>query len=381
MAALNTTSSGIPGRALAWRGQLLALGALAVVVAAHFLLGSAFRHSIYLLALPMLVVCAAFGGAASVLTATLALGAAGAIFDGPANLAALERIGRLALFVTTGAGLAALTWRWSPARAAAEPRQADDGAAEELSVRLAGAWNQSAINEMASVLSHELNQPLAALANYLRAATTMIARLELKDDALIQAVSRAGDQAIRAGQIVRSMRELTTRGGTQVRPESLSDVIEEIVVILNTLAREPGVKITYQLFDGDDVVMADRIQIQQLVVNLARNAIQALNKYPNGKLRITTVLAADGELVISVEDNGPGIDPSVLARPFLPLSSTSPDRMGLGLSICSAIVANHKGRIWVEPGPEGGAAFRVGLPRAGGHGGAHGRKGGLRRRR
>jgi signal transduction histidine kinase len=353
-----------------------------VVVAAHFLLGSTFRHSIYLLCLPLLVLCAGFGGAASAFTATLALGAAGVIFDGPTDLAPIERISRLALFVITGFGLTALVWRgkWSGRGLQPEPGRTDEAHGDDLSVRLAGAWNQSAINEMASVLSHELNQPLAALANYLRASQTMIARLELKDDALVQAVTRAGDQAIRAGQIVRTMRELTTRGGTQVRPESLSDIIREIVVILNTLAREPGVKITYQLFDGDDVVMADRIQIQQLVVNLVRNAIQALDKYPNGKLRITTVLAEDGELVTSIEDNGPGIDPSVLARPFMPLSSTSPDRMGLGLSICSAIVANHKGRIWVESGPEGGAAFRFGLPRAGGHGGAHGRKSGLRRR-
>jgi two-component system, LuxR family, sensor kinase FixL len=252
---------------------------------------------------------------------------------------------------------------------------------DELPVRLSSAWNQSALNEMASVLSHELNQPLAALANYLHAARTLIAKLELQDDTLITTISRAGEQAVRAGQIVRSMRELATRGGTQLRAESLSSVIREVEFMVNTLAREPGVRVSFDFYEGDDTVLADRIQIQQLVVNLARNAIQAMDKYPDGKLRITTVLESDGELVTSVEDNGPGMDPDVLARPFLPLSSTSPDRMGLGLSICSGIVENHRGRIWVESSPEGGAAFRFGLPRAGGHGEASGRQSGVRRRR
>jgi two-component system sensor kinase FixL len=262
-----------------------------------------------------------------------------------------------------------------------EPRSTSPEHDDELPVRLSAAWNQSALNEMASVLSHELNQPLAALANYLNAARTLVARLELPDDALITAITRAGDQAVRAGHIVRSMRELATRGGTQLRSESLCGMIREVEFILKTLAKDPGVKITFSFYDGDDTVLADRIQIQQLMVNLVRNAIQAMAKYPDGKIRITTVLESDGELVTSVEDNGPGMDPDVLARPFLPLSSTSPDRMGLGLSICSGIVENHKGRIWVESSPEGGAAFRFGLPRAGGHGDASGRKGGLRRRR
>ena len=251
---------------------------------------------------------------------------------------------------------------------------------DELPVRLSSAWNQSALNEMASVLSHELNQPLAALANYLNAARTLASRLELPDDTLITALSRAGEQAVRAGLIVRSMRDLATRGGTQLRTESLSNMIREVEFMLKTLARDPGVRISYSYYDGDDTVLADRIQIQQLVVNLARNAIQAMAKYPDAKLRITTVLESETELVTCVEDNGPGMDPALLARPFLPLSSTSPDRMGLGLSICSGIVENHKGRIWVESGSEGGAAFRFGLPRAGGDGDASGRKGGLRRR-
>jgi two-component system sensor kinase FixL len=268
----------------------------------------------------------------------------------------------------------------APVRPPAEPPPEPERS-QDLPVHLAAAWSQSSINEVASVLSHELNQPLAALANYLRAARSLVAQMELSDDTLITAISRAGDQAVRAGQIVRSMRELTTRGGTQLRPESLSDMIREVQVMLTTLAREPGVRVTYRLYDGDDTVLADRIQIQQLLVNLARNAIQAMSKYRHGKLTITTVLDTSGELVTSVEDNGPGIDPAVLARPFLPLSSTSPDRMGLGLSICSGIVENHKGRIWVESSPEGGAAFRFGLPRAGGHGDGSGRKGGVRRRR
>jgi len=251
---------------------------------------------------------------------------------------------------------------------------------EELRAQLTQVWAANSMGEMASVLAHELNQPLSAVANYLRAARNLIARLELEDDDLLDAVARAGDQAVRAGEIIRTMRDLATRGGTLQKPESLSAIIGEVDFIIALMARDANARIVYDLYKDDDTVIADRIQIQQLVVNLARNAIEAVTKYPNRQINISTRLESGNQLVTTVEDSGPGIDEGVADRLFQPLASTKPEGMGLGLSISSAIVENHKGRIWVEPSRLGGAAFCFVLAWAGEDGDASGRANGVRRR-
>ena len=181
---------------------------------------------------------------------------------------------------------------------------------EELRAQLTQVWSLNSMGEMASVLAHELNQPLSAVTNYLRAARNLIARMELDDDDLIDAVARAGDQAVRAGEIIRTMRDLATRGGALQKPESLSTMIGEVDFIVSLMARDAAVRIVYDLYKGEDTVMADRIQIQQLVVNLARNAIEALTKYPNRQVNISTRPDVDGGMVTTVEDSGPGIDPA-----------------------------------------------------------------------
>jgi two-component system sensor kinase FixL len=158
-------------------------------------------------------------------------------------------------------------------------------------------------------------------------------------------------------------------------------MIGEVDFIVSLMARDAAVRVVYDLYKGDDTVIADRIQIQQLVVNLARNAIEAVTKYPNRELNISTRPDADGGLVTTVEDSGPGIEPGVAERLFQPLASTKPEGMGLGLSISSAIVENHRGRIWVEPSRLGGAAFCFVLARAGNDGDDRGRSDSVRRRR
>jgi two-component system sensor kinase FixL len=251
---------------------------------------------------------------------------------------------------------------------------------DELRAQLSQVWSLNSMGEMASVLAHELNQPLSAVANYLRAARTLIAKQELDDDDLLDAVSRAGDQAVRAGEIIRTMRDLAARGGTEQKPESLSAILGEIDFIVGLMVRDAGARVFYNLYHGPDVVLADRIQIQQLVVNLIRNAIDAVAKFPNREIRISTRPDADGKFVTTVEDSGPGVDPSVMGRVFQPLSSTKPEGMGLGLSICSAIVENHGGRIWVEPSSLGGAAFSFVLARASVRSDGVGRTNSVRRR-
>jgi two-component system sensor kinase FixL len=236
---------------------------------------------------------------------------------------------------------------------------------DELHAHLTQVWSLNSMGEMASVLAHELNQPLSAVANYLRAARTLIANLEVDDDDLIDAVSRAGDQAVRAGEIIRTMRDLATRGGTEQKPESLSAILGELEFIVGLMVRDAGARVFYDLYRGPDTVLADRIQIQQLVVNLVRNAIDAVAKFPNREIKISTRLDADCRILTTVEDSGPGVDIAVMGRVFQPLASTKSTGMGLGLSICRAIVENHGGRIWVDSSPLGGAAFSFVLARTG----------------
>jgi two-component system, LuxR family, sensor kinase FixL len=260
---------------------------------------------------------------------------------------------------------------------------ADEGGAHEARLRaqLGQAWSLSAMGEMASVLAHELNQPLSAVTNYLRAARTMIAELELADDALLDVVQRAGDQAIRAGEIVRTMRDLAARGAAEQRPESLSAILAEVEFIIGSMVGDAGARVVYALYQGMDVVLADRIQIQQLVLNLVRNALDAITKSSNRDIKISTRLDADGRMLTTVEDSGPGVDAAVMSHLFQPLVSTKPLGMGLGLSICRAIVEHHGGRIWVEPSPLGGAAFSFVLARTGVNGdGAGGQSERFRRR-
>lgn len=350
-------------------GQVLALAAAIAVMAVRLGLGPLFAHSIYLLALPAVLAVAAGAGPAAGVSATLilAVGAYGA--DAGPGLEAPEQLLRLAVFGASGLGASWAShyvrraWAAQTARGA-EDAQQSERQAQELRTQLTQVWGLNSMGEMASILAHELNQPLSAVANYLRAARTLIAKLELDDDDLVDAVSRAGDQAVRAGEIIRTMRDLAARGGMEQRPESLSAILGEVDFIIGLMVRDAGARVFYDLYRGPDVVLADRIQIQQLVVNLVRNAVDAVAKFPNREIRITTKPSEDGKFLTTVEDSGPGIDPAVMGRIFQPLSSTKPDGMGLGLSICSAIVENHGGRIWVEPSSLGGAAFSFVLARA-----------------
>jgi signal transduction histidine kinase len=357
-----------------WEGQILAISSVAGVLALQFGLTPLFDQSVYLLAFAALLLCARMGAAGSVLTATVLLAAAGWMADAKLDLGVVQRGMRAVLFLLAGLGLAYIARRFrntaqaagaAPPARDAQALEAAEARSEALGAQLAQTWSQNSMGEMASVLAHELNQPLAAVTNYLRAARTLIANLELEDDDLIDAVSRAGDQAVRAGEIVRTMRDLATRGGTHLQPESLSGAIREIEFILGLISRDADVRVTYDLYQGHDLVLADRTQIQQLVVNLTRNAIEAVNKYPDRRVKISTKLTSDGQLLTTVEDSGPGLDPDITDRLFQPLASTKPEGMGLGLSISSAIVHNHRGRIWAEPSRLGGAAFCFVLARAG----------------
>ncbi len=221
----------------------------------------------------------------------------------------------------------------------------------------------TALGEMASTLAHEINQPLTAISNYLKGSRRLLERMEGENvDMLRDAVSKAADQALRAGQIIRRLREFVARGESERRIESLPKLIEDASTLALVGAREHGIAVTFRLDPGADLVLADRIQIQQVLVNLMRNAIDVMSE--GGEIRrldIATVAGPDDQVEVTVADTGSGLAPEVARQLFQPFVTTKRKGMGLGLSICRTIVEAHGGKIWVESPAEGGTIFHFTL--------------------
>ncbi len=221
----------------------------------------------------------------------------------------------------------------------------------------------TALGEMASTLAHEINQPLTAISNYLKGSRRLLERMEGENiEMLKDAVSKAADQALRAGQIIRRLREFVARGESERRIESLPKLIEDASTLALVGAREHGIAVMFRLDPVADLVLADRIQIQQVLVNLMRNAIEVMSE--GGAVRrldIATAAAPDDQVEVTVADTGAGLAPEVAKQLFQPFVTTKRKGMGLGLSICRTIVEAHGGKIWVESPPDGGTIFHFTL--------------------
>lgn len=213
------------------------------------------------------------------------------------------------------------------------------------------------LGEMAAQLAHELNQPLAATSNYLKAALLLMDHGPSADQArLRQAVELASQQTVRAGEIIRRLREFVARGHTELRPESVTKLIEEASALALVGARQIGIDAHIQIAADLPPARADRVQIQQVLLNLMRNAIEAMEVGPKRELTVRADLA-EGMLRLSVTDTGSGISADVAPRLFQPFVTTKQDGMGIGLSTCRAIIEAHGGRIWWESVPTGGTRF------------------------
>jgi len=221
----------------------------------------------------------------------------------------------------------------------------------------------TALGEMASTLAHEINQPLTAITNYLKGSRRLLERMKGEQASMLrEAVGKAADQALRAGDIIRRLREFVARGESERRVESLAKLVEDASTLALIGARENGVEVSFRLDATADLVLADRIQIQQVLVNLIRNAIEVMvETSEHRELEIATVASGEETVEVSVADTGPGLAPEVAAQLFQPFVTTKRKGMGLGLSICRTIVEAHGGRIWVDPRPGGGTVFRFTL--------------------
>jgi len=247
-------------------------------------------------------------------------------------------------------------------------RQDTQARMQELQAELMHISRLTALGEMASTLAHELNQPLSAIANYLTGARRLLERPEPNTGRAAEAMDKAADQALRAGQIIRRLRDFVSRGESDREVASLSKLVEEASALALIGAKQLSVRVSYDFDPAVDVVLADKVQIQQVTLNLIRNAIDAMMTSPRRELRISTGPDEhDGGLAqVSVSDTGPGLSPEIADRLFQPFMTTKSQGMGVGLSISRTIVEAHGGRIWVESNPAGGATFHFTLRRVSG---------------
>lgn len=223
----------------------------------------------------------------------------------------------------------------------------------------------SAMGTMASTLAHELNQPLTAVTSYIRGSRRLLGAMkEPGAQQVCEALEYAEAGALRAGQIVRRLRELVSRGTVSVGPEDLGKLLDDASVLAFVDQHLHGISHTIEIDPGARWVDVDRIQIQQVLINLIRNAVQALQNSERREVTISCKSWSDDMVVVSVSDTGAGIPDSVRDALFSPFHSTKTGGMGIGLSISRTIVEAHHGKIWAEDGETDGAVFHFTLPRA-----------------
>ena len=249
-------------------------------------------------------------------------------------------------------------------------RKKADDALHEREARLSQLQSEllhvsrlSAMGQMASALAHELNQPLTAIANYMNAAKRTIGAT---DDPKIQRaqelMEKAAQQTLRAGTIIRNLREFIEKRETDRAHENLNKVVEEAIALGLAGSADANVRIRVDLDPRLPAVLIDKIQIEQVLINLIRNSIEAMQGMDRRELTIVTKPDEAGFAEIAVSDTGPGLPPEVSSRLFHPFVTTKEKGMGIGLTICQSIVESHGGRIWASPNPEGGVA--ISLPAA-----------------
>jgi two-component system, LuxR family, sensor kinase FixL len=238
---------------------------------------------------------------------------------------------------------------------------------QDLQSELAHVGRVSEMGSLASSLAHELNQPLTAIANYCEAARDLLpANGNDESLALVrEALDEAAKETIRAGQIVQRLREFVRPGEADRRVESLARLVTEANALALVGTREHGIEVQVQLDPRADDVFVDRIQIQQVLTNLIRNAIDAMLDSPIRSLVIRSEASPDDLVTVTIEDTGSGIDPEIAPQLFQPFVSSKQNGMGVGLSICRTIVEAQGGRIWFEARPGGGTAFHFTLPLGG----------------
>ncbi len=243
-------------------------------------------------------------------------------------------------------------------------RKAAEEEARHHRERLAQVGRVSTLGEMASGIAHEINQPLTAIAAYARACQRLHARGATDSPDFAEALDQIARQAERAGQIVHRLRSFVRQRAAAFDPVDLNAEVAAVLALADLDARNHDTRLVLDLAPEVPAVAADAIQIQQVILNLVRNAIDATAHLESGRrvVTIATSALADGLVEVRVSDPGPGVAPAAIEQIFNPFFTTKSAGMGLGLSISHTIIESHGGRLWHEPNDPQGAVFAFRLP-------------------
>ncbi|MBK7641629.1 MAG: hypothetical protein IPJ19_01045 [Planctomycetes bacterium] len=241
-------------------------------------------------------------------------------------------------------------------RARAEERES------RLREELAHAGRVATAGELASSLAHEVNQPLAAIVTNAQAGRRYLAREPLMREELDEVLGDIAQQGQRASEVIRRLREFLRKHEMQRLPVNLNAVLRDTLPLVRREIEDQGVRTRLELEEGLPAVLADPVQIQQVLVNLVKNACEALSGRPDPREIEIRSRRYDGRVQMDVSDNGPGLAPTVADRLFQPYVTTKTNGMGLGLAICRSIIEAHGGRLGASTRPAGGICFRIDLP-------------------
>ena len=244
------------------------------------------------------------------------------------------------------------------------PRAKPDDDSRRLQDRLLHVSRLAAVGEMAAGIAHELNQPLAAVANYAQACERLLGLPDPDLEEVRDALRQIAAQAVRAGDIINRLRGLTRARETRGELTDVNSLIRELSDLIESDARHHQANCRIELAEQLPSLVLERAQIQQVVLALVRNALEALAEVPAGarEVRVSTVRAADGDIEILVCDNGPGISPEIAQRLFDPFCTTKPAGTGLGLASSRTIARTHGGTLEHRPNTSKGACFVLRLP-------------------
>lgn len=241
-------------------------------------------------------------------------------------------------------------------------RQEGERLLHEVQSELLHISRLSTMGEMASALAHELNQPLSAIANYLQGSKRLLQNsTDDRAPMIMEAMEKAAEQAVRAGQVIQRLRDFVARGETEKRIESIKKLVEEASALALVAAKDQSVRVNLLLDPSIDLVLVDKVQIQQVLLNLMRNALEAMQTSERRELVVSTSPADDDMVAVDVADTGCGISPSIASQLFQPFVTTKSQGMGIGLSISRTIINSHGGQITVESNPGEGTTFRFTL--------------------
>lgn len=232
----------------------------------------------------------------------------------------------------------------------------------ELQMEFTHVSRLSAMGEMAATLAHELNQPLTAVMNYVQAARRLLNAPDADIDRTTELMSKGADQAQRAGDIIRRLRSFVARGESERLPEDINEVVREACALALVGARSDGIDVDMDMDESLPPVLIDRVQIQQVLVNLIRNSVDAMMDQDERAIRVQTARNGVDAIEVAIVDNGPGLAADIAENLFEPFNTSKPDGMGIGLTVCRSIIEDHGGRIWSAPESGGGADFRFTVP-------------------